>query len=204
MGESAPLIVGYGFVLVVLVAASLFPRAWWVQELARRYGVTPSGPFGMYSRRDHLLRAALSLSACLGCAGLSAAAGAVMQRVPEYKPMNQVASVYMFGFFLLAGVGLAAAIGALWSALFYRPQRPPAPRDPAEWLCFADLLDRLALEPLPPPEWAAFAEQPQGDAVLESLRVRCIHLCGGDPSRFRGPLRAPAQRWAAELRALAI
>ena len=91
MGEWTPVVIGYGFLVLLFIAAALSPRAWWVQELARRYGVQPSGPFGIFTRRDLGRRAALSMLACIGCLAASMAAFEVMERIPEYKRLNLVA-----------------------------------------------------------------------------------------------------------------
>jgi hypothetical protein len=201
MGEWTPVIAGYGFVILVLVGATLAPNAWWVQELARRYGVRPSGPFGIFTRRDLFVRAGLSGLAAAGCLALSLAASTVMEWIPEYRPGNQVAATYFFGFFLLAGVGVLAAIISLWQAIFYRPRRPPAPFDPHAWHALAELLDRLAVEPIPETEWALFVAHPQSEPALEHVRLACLRLCGGERARFRGALRTQAQSWAGAIRA---
>jgi hypothetical protein len=201
MGEWTPIVGGFGFLVLLAVAAAFAPKAWWVQELARRYGVQPSGPFGFFTRRDLCIRAGLSLLASAGCLLLSLAASAVMERIPEYRFGNRVAATYMFGFFLLAGVGLLAAIISLWQALFYRPRRPPPPRDPRAWRSLAELLDRLALGSIPEAEWVTFAGHPQSEPALEHIRQACLHVCGGQPSRFQSILRGRAQNWARAIRA---
>lgn len=113
MEDWTPAVAGYGFILVVLVAVTLAPNAWWARELARRYGAQPSGPFGIYTRRDLMMRAALSVSSAIVCFALAMAAGYVMSRIPEYRWSNRVATTYMFGFVLLSGVGVLAAFIAL-------------------------------------------------------------------------------------------
>jgi hypothetical protein len=201
MGEWIPVIAGYGFLIVLLIVAAMAPNAWWVQELARRYGVRPSGPFGIFTRRDLFVRAAMSAVAAVGCLALALAASAIMLRIPDYRLGNQVATTYLFAFVLLASVATLAAVIALWQAVFYRPRRPPAPLDPRAWRSLASLLDRLAVEQLPEAEWAAFAVHPQREPALDHVRVACLRLCGGEPERFRGVLRAQAQSWADALRA---
>jgi len=201
MEDSTQVIAGYGFILLVLVAVAVAPNSWWAGELARRYGARPSGPFGIFTRGDLMMRAALSLSSALVCFALAVAAGYVMSRIPEYRWGNHVATTYMFGFVLLSGVGVLATFVALWQAIFYRPRKPPTPRDPRAWRAFAALLDRLAVEPIPEAEWVAFASEPLDEPVLERVRVACVRSCAGDRARFRGLLRTRAQAWAAAIRA---
>jgi hypothetical protein len=201
MGEWTPVVGGYGFLILLVAAAALAPNAWWVQELARRYGVRPSGPFGIFTRRDLFVRAGLSALAGAACLALSLAASVVMERIPEYRFGNRVAATYFFGFLLLAGVGVLAAIISLWHAIFYRPRRPPPPRNPRAWRSLAGLLDRLAVESIPEAEWVTFAEHPQSEPTLEHIRLACVRLCGGNRARFRSVLRGRAQSWASAIRA---
>jgi hypothetical protein len=200
MDDWMPAVAGYGFIILVLAAIAIAPNAWWARELARRYGARPSGPFGIFTRRDLTRRAALSVSSAVLCLAFASAAGFVMSRIPDFRWGNRVATTYMFGFVLLSGVGVLAALIALWEVIFYRPRKPPSPRDPREWRSLAALLDRLAIEPIPEAEWVTFASTPFDEPVLERVRVACLRSCDGDRARFRGLLRTRAQTWAAAIR----
>ena len=204
MGEWTPVVGGYGFLAVLLVAFALFPRSWWAVELSRRYGIRPSGPFGTFTRRDHFLRAAVSALAAMGCLGASLLAFRFVERIPEANQWNQIASVYFFGFFLLAGVASLAGLIALFQGIFYRSPSPPAPLTVESWLETADFLERLTVRPVPEPEWVRFSTTRHADPIINQVRVACVEMSGGNQLRFQRGLRTRARAWAKALRSNAL
>jgi len=201
MSEELIPVVGYGFIALVVLAMAAAPQSWWAQELARRYGVRPSGPFGTFTRRDHLRRATASACACVGFVGACFAMTPLLGRWPVTSQPALITETYLFAFFVLGGMGLLAMLEALWRAIFFRPQPPPLVLDPTEWRVVADLLDRLAAAPIPELEWATFAGRPMRDPTMQRVRDACLRLCAGQPRRFSGPLSGAAHAWAGALRA---
>ena len=199
--EYLALVTGYGFIAIVLVAMAISPRSWWAQELARRYGVRPSGPFGIFTHRDLLRRAMLSFLAFALLLGLALALSTQLERWPGQSQLGLLVSTYFFAAFLLAGIGFLAALEALWRAIFWRPQLPPAPLDPTEWHFVADFLARAATSVPTDPEWVTFTSRTLHDPTIRQVRSASLRLCGGRPQRFSGPLQSVAVAWATTLRA---
>jgi hypothetical protein len=140
VNDWVPIIVGYGIILVAIIAARAMPNSTIGVELRRSYGVTPSGDRGHRTREDYLKSAGLAFAASVGLALTCMGAGVLMDRYPIGSRANLAASTYSFGAFLLMGVALLLTAGSLWRYLFFRVVLPDTP---AHRLSFADAIDRL-------------------------------------------------------------
>ncbi len=110
-------IIGFGFIALLLAMVALFPRSEWTQALLTTYGVRGTGPNGRMRRRDHLRGALVSLVLTACCASASLLAFDWAGDHPAMSRTNWTLSAYGFGFFLLAGVSLLAAGGAVWRSV---------------------------------------------------------------------------------------
>lgn len=197
-------LVGYGFVALLVLGMARLPRTWWAQECARRYGVRPSGPLGIWTRRDFLRRAALAAVGCPVLIALGVAAGSLETRYPGNRQIALISGAYLFGFGLLAAMAFAVVLESLWRAVFWRPRRPPRPLDPTACGDLATLLEALANGiPVPEGAWARVVLQPSSDRTFRTAQRAVVRLCAGERERYGRRLQRAAREWASELRALA-
>ena len=123
MGEWTPVLAGFGYIAVVVIAMRAFPNSWWVGELTRRRGVQPSGPNATLTRRDHFRTAGRALLAAIVLLGASIPIMNLADNYPNGSLASNIAFAYGMMCFLLFDVAMLVALIAVCRAVFWRQPR---------------------------------------------------------------------------------
>ena len=133
MNEWSPIIAGFGFITVVLLAVVVFRHTEWARDLTRPRGLERSGPGGEALPRDLLWLAAGALMVGAALFAIALASHEVSTRFPNLSTISLIASVYFFVAFLLSGLALLyglqmAGLGAwvAWKRRRHESGSPPA------------------------------------------------------------------------------
>jgi hypothetical protein len=121
MGEWSPLIVGFGYIGLIIALVALFPNAWWSRDLRRSYGIKPTGPNDSYSRRDFFRGAGVCAILSILLMGGAFLVMALAQRFPNLSLANNITAAYGFMCVLLSGLAALCSLIILWNGIRWRP-----------------------------------------------------------------------------------
>jgi len=96
------------------------------RSLVFELGVRPSGPGGLWTRRDRALSGGLSLLTAAACVGVAFVAERIEEHTQNLSTANYVATGAMFVFFLLALLAVVRGLADLIRAPFVKAPPPVA------------------------------------------------------------------------------
>jgi len=200
MSDWIPVIAGILIIAVAVAIVRLAPHSAWGEELRRSYGVRPTGPRGVRTRRDHLRSAVLAGVTAALLAGTSVAAGSFTEGLPDDSRGTWIALAYMFVAFLLAAMAAVTAARALWKGVVWRVELPDTPEHRRG---LADALDRLLDGDLSPDERAEYLDVRYLQPQLEQIRRATLKLVRQHRAGIPEDFRVQIKQWTAGIRASA-
>jgi len=97
------------------------------KALVFEFGVRPSGPGGIWTRRDRAMSGLLSLLTAAVCVGVVVVAERIEEHSKNLSTANYVATGAMVVFFMFALLAVIRGVADLIRAPFVKPLAPSAP-----------------------------------------------------------------------------
>jgi hypothetical protein len=191
MNDWLPVVAGCCIIALALAVVRFAPHSTWAHELRRSYGVRPSGPRGVRTRRDHLRSAGLAATTAIVLMATSMAAGVATDKFPVESTGSWIGLSYSFVALLLSVMAVVMTIVALWKATLWRVELPDTPEHRR---ALADAIDHLLDGAVSPEERAAFLDVRYVHPQLEQIRRATLTLVkqhrAGVPENFRVQIKA--------------
>lgn len=200
MSDWAPVIAGVIIIAVAVGVLRFAPNSAWAQELRKSYGITPTGPRGNRTRRDHLLSAALAGALAVALDVTSALASSFVAKTPGDTRLAATALAYTFVGFLLGMMAGVSALHSLWKAARWRMELPDTPEHRRG---LADALDHFLDGGLSLEERRDYLDVVYLHPQLEQIRRATLKLARQNQSGIPDDFREQIKRWTAGIRASA-
>jgi hypothetical protein len=198
MNEWIPVAVGAALVVLARAIAHFLPDSFVAQELRRPYGVSPSGPRGVRTRRDHLRSAGLALIATIVLLPTGTATMVYAGDLSDDTTIFRVAMAYGFCAVLMGLLAAAALLIAFWKAARWRIELPDTPEHRR---ALADAIDRLLDGELGDAERSAVLQVRYLHPEIEEIRRSTLRLVSKHPTGLPEGFREQIKGFTATIRA---
>jgi hypothetical protein len=197
MTDWTPIIVGLLIVIAAVVLIRRWPDSDVARELLRPYGIQPTGPRGIRTRRDHLRSALLAGGTATALLTTVIAVASFAGRLPIDQLSGRASNGYVFIAFLLGVVTALVALQALWKAVIWHEELPDLPEHRT---ALADALDQLIDGQIDPATRSSYLEVRYVNRELEQIRRATLKLVAQHKGTLPPSYRQQLREWTTAIR----